>query len=319
MIKNRFKKGFTIVELLVVIVVIGILASITIISYTGFTARANAALAQSDLSNMSRTIEMYKIDYGQYPAQTSDFTGMKGYAVSKGNTLLSYVSDKTSASTPASLGSFYCITTKANNLAYSIKNGSAPVPGYCMTNLIMNGDFSNGTVGWTSDTGSLSVVGGAGQSVSVGTHLYQDFKQNFSRSFNTNNGMYVRYKVRSNDYAFKSGFPIGDDGSTGYVLTHGPDTQSVWFNNKIVWPNYFYAYGSDAPWKTNETEFFVNTYNNDNSNINPGSVIQLDNVVFIDTTSTFGYGNEPSSAKMDVVMAQFGAEPWFEGTVIVNL
>jgi general secretion pathway protein G len=33
--------GFTIVELLVVIVVIGILAAITIVSYTGITAKAN--------------------------------------------------------------------------------------------------------------------------------------------------------------------------------------------------------------------------------------------------------------------------------------
>lgn len=56
---NR-SKGFTIVELLVVIVVIGILASITIVSYTGITQKAIAATLQSDLSNAAKQIKMFQ-------------------------------------------------------------------------------------------------------------------------------------------------------------------------------------------------------------------------------------------------------------------
>ncbi|MDK2899387.1 MAG: hypothetical protein PWQ10_574, partial [Patescibacteria group bacterium] len=44
-------QAFTIVELLVVIVVIGILAAITIVSYTGITGKANEAAIQSELSS----------------------------------------------------------------------------------------------------------------------------------------------------------------------------------------------------------------------------------------------------------------------------
>ncbi len=58
--KNKLKSGFTIVELLVVIVVIGILASITIVSYTGVTQKAIAATLQSDLSNAAKQIKMFQ-------------------------------------------------------------------------------------------------------------------------------------------------------------------------------------------------------------------------------------------------------------------
>ena len=54
-------KGFTIVELLVVIVVIGILAAITIVSYSGIRQRANLATLQSDLKNASTQLEVYKV------------------------------------------------------------------------------------------------------------------------------------------------------------------------------------------------------------------------------------------------------------------
>jgi len=61
-------RAFTIVELLVVIVVIGILASITIVSYTGISQRAIAAAIQSDLNNASKKLKLYQVDNGNYPA-----------------------------------------------------------------------------------------------------------------------------------------------------------------------------------------------------------------------------------------------------------
>lgn len=59
--------AFTIVELLIVIVIIGILAAITIVSYTGITKKANEATLQADLANAKKQIALYYTEHGVYP------------------------------------------------------------------------------------------------------------------------------------------------------------------------------------------------------------------------------------------------------------
>ena len=52
----RRLNGFTIVELLIVIVVIAILAAITVVAYTGVQQQAIESKAQSDLSTLQKAI-----------------------------------------------------------------------------------------------------------------------------------------------------------------------------------------------------------------------------------------------------------------------
>lgn len=57
---SRNPRGFTIVELLIVIVIIAILAAITIVAYNGIQNRANDSAVQSDISNSAKRIEMWR-------------------------------------------------------------------------------------------------------------------------------------------------------------------------------------------------------------------------------------------------------------------
>lgn len=64
------QKGFTIVELLIVIVVIAILAAISIVAYNGIQQRGRDAQRKSDIATISKALELYYIDNGAYPPST---------------------------------------------------------------------------------------------------------------------------------------------------------------------------------------------------------------------------------------------------------
>lgn len=67
----RKDKGFTIVELLIVIVVIGILAAIVVVAYNGITDRAKMSKVYQDMSNMNKQILAYQATNGQYPVTSA--------------------------------------------------------------------------------------------------------------------------------------------------------------------------------------------------------------------------------------------------------
>ena len=60
--------GFTIIELLVVIVVIAILAAITIVAYSGIQAQARNTQFLSAMDTYEKVIRMYYVDNGTYPS-----------------------------------------------------------------------------------------------------------------------------------------------------------------------------------------------------------------------------------------------------------
>lgn len=65
---KKSASGFTIVELLIVIVVIAILATISIVAYNGIQQRANNSKTVTAVTAYIKALQMYKVDNGQYPA-----------------------------------------------------------------------------------------------------------------------------------------------------------------------------------------------------------------------------------------------------------
>lgn len=69
-------RGFTIVELLIVIVVLGVLAAIVITNLSDVQDRANETSVTNDLKSIAKQVELYKVDIGRYPS-TSQIDSLK--------------------------------------------------------------------------------------------------------------------------------------------------------------------------------------------------------------------------------------------------
>ena len=122
-------RGFTIVELLIVIVVIGILAAISIVAYNGVSSKARDSQRKSDVAALTKALELYYIDNGNYPpgswafsdatTWTSLLTALEPYASNLPKADPVNVRDGAAAQT-SSVYSYFTNTT-----------GSAGTPGYC--------------------------------------------------------------------------------------------------------------------------------------------------------------------------------------------
>ena len=66
--KNNFKPGFTLIELMAVIVILGILASIVAINVNPFLQRANYEKIQADITQLEKALEVYKMNQLTYPS-----------------------------------------------------------------------------------------------------------------------------------------------------------------------------------------------------------------------------------------------------------
>jgi prepilin-type N-terminal cleavage/methylation domain-containing protein len=67
-LKNK-NKGFTIVELLIVIIIIGILATLVIVTFTGINQKARNSKRQTDVNAITSHVQAFYAQYGFYPTQ----------------------------------------------------------------------------------------------------------------------------------------------------------------------------------------------------------------------------------------------------------
>ena len=136
--------GFTIVELLIVIVVIAILAAITIVAFNGIQNRANDSAVKSDLANIAKQLEATKAVSANttYPTTTELTNGTK-LSASKG----AYDTSRNNF--------YYCRTV--DNLNYAVGVVSKSGSQY----FLVNGKIRDATTTvWGSTTcNELSTIG----------------------------------------------------------------------------------------------------------------------------------------------------------------
>lgn len=151
------KQGFTIVELLIVIVVIGILAAITIVAYNGIQNRAVAAKVTTDLLGAAKLLAIHEVDAGGYPATLAAANNGQGVKASAGTTY-EYTATATT----------YCLTATSGTTSYKVsQDATTPTSGGCaghgtgglvgVTNFVPNPSVETNTSNWSSQ-----FAGGAG-------------------------------------------------------------------------------------------------------------------------------------------------------------
>jgi prepilin-type N-terminal cleavage/methylation domain len=71
------KKGFTLIELMVVIVILGILATVVAINVSPILQRANFEKIRTDISQIEKSLELYKFNELRYPSTDQGLVSLK--------------------------------------------------------------------------------------------------------------------------------------------------------------------------------------------------------------------------------------------------
>ncbi len=160
MMGNRKKQtGFTIVELLIVIVIIGILAAIAVVAYNGIQNRAYDTAVRNDLTNIAKKLRLHETEFGMFPTsgngKLTTALGLKVSSTAYGNHLISGGNN---------YNLLYCWPNSATPSSFALiaSSKSGKVFEYTVTNGLRE-------VAYAFSGGSIAVCTNAGNTMDVGS------------------------------------------------------------------------------------------------------------------------------------------------------
>ena len=290
MVNSRWRntKAFTIVELLIIILVISILATLTIIGYSGISSKANSASIQSDLTNAAKQLKIFYADKGYYPTANncpSPLATEICLKSSAGNSL-SYVANSTLS--PSS----FSIVGSNGQLKYQVSESSAidVIPELITSGLILNLDpassycYPSGQPICTN-----SVTGGlvTGANGAPGTGVHTPSPANFPAynpiyggvfDFADGKGMNVEEDLGSRTELTLSMWIYKNETGTPY-FTDARNSGGQWFLSNYLSKNINYGdalgYNFEEPFKASTVNFINKWINIVVTSDNSGAKIYL--------------------------------------------
>jgi len=256
---------------------------------------------QSDLSNASNLLKLDQVSSGDFPTSLTLANGGKGIIPNPSLDDYKYTVDNTS--NPKN----FCLQYREGTNTYAIDNDSAVSKGVCLTNLVTNGDFRNGTTGWVISS-NATITGSQIIFTANSVNMYFLQSNLYTPNSKSGNKLYIKLNIVSNTLV-----------GTGYIRVGGYGGNDFCNQNDISSVNTSIPIGNiskiitvrEAAGNDNQsTIFLLATYTS-------GSMI-IDDVEIIDLTTAFGAGNEPTQAQMDTIISNY-PNSWFNIVAKANL
>jgi len=239
------RRGFTIVELLIVIVVIGILAAITIVAYNGISSKARVASLQSDLENSNKQLIAYlgTSSTGYPTALDCSASPAANTICLKSSAGTSYQYSVNNSANPPT----YCLTATNGTTSYFFgTNYSNPASGGCP------GHGVGGVAAITNmaiDPGAETDVSGATYSSNASTSRSTTWSAGGTASYDitpnnsSNNDSF--FSLGGDQGAFRLGFQPGNTytisatvhlaaAQTGTLAGNGARQITAWYTNGSI-------------------------------------------------------------------------------------
>ncbi len=177
--ESQRRPGFTIVELLIVIVVIAILAAITIVAYNGIQDRARSSAAAASSSQAAKKIKVWQVDNEATTPTCAQFYNL---ITNTSASACSFDFKDTNYQYTAGTNGAFCVTTTVVNKSYKVSESTTPTSGGCsghgvggiapITNIVYNPGLVTSLSGYGSWSGGDGVVATTRQAAGWTTRGY---------------------------------------------------------------------------------------------------------------------------------------------------